>query len=432
MEESMETQIQNLGEGKIDFPFPNYNFVDDSCRVLYDVSENYFIDCVKNNRAPITFELAGPRSKIYFDPKKLKCAIVTCGGLCPGLNDVIRGIVMALYHMYGVRNIFGIRYGYEGFIPRCGHDMIELSPAQVDGIHDIGGTILGSSRGHQEIGEIVDAIERLNLGILFTIGGDGTLTAAELIDREMRTRQLKCAVVGIPKTIDNDIRLAARSFGFDTAVEEATKVIGSAHVESKGAPNGIGLVKLMGRHAGFIAATAALAQPDVNVVLIPESDFDLEGENGLFRHLRERLEERGHVVVVAAEGAGQRYFKERDKKVDRSGNVKYGDIGMFLQKEIERYFKKIKKPISLKYINPSYTIRSVPANSNDSIFCNFLAYNAVHGGMAGKTGFMVSTWNNNYTYVPIKEAIVSKKQINLKEKLWVHVLESTGQPSLKN
>lgn len=432
MKESMETEIQKLGETKIDFPFPNYNFVDDSHRVLYHVSKNYFIDCVKNNRDPISFELGGPRKKIYFDPKKLKCAIVTCGGLCPGLNDVIRGVVMALYHMYGVRNILGIRYGYEGFIPRCGHDMIELSPDNVDGIHDTGGTILGSSRGHQEIGEIVDAIERLNLGILFTIGGDGTLRAAELIDQEMRRRQIKCAVVGIPKTIDNDIRLAARSFGFDTAVEEATKVIGNAHVEAKGAPNGIGLVKLMGRHAGFISATATLAQPDVNVVLVPESDFDLEGERGLYRYLEERLEKRGHAVIVVSEGAGQKYFKKGDKKVDASRNVKFGDIGLFLQKAIERYFRKIKRPINLKYLNPSYTIRSVPANSNDSIFCNFLAYNAVHGGMAGKTGFMVSIWNNNYIYVPIKEAISGRKQINLKEKLWVHVIESTGQPPLVN
>jgi 6-phosphofructokinase 1 len=347
----METQIQRLGEAIIDFPLPDDHFVDNSQRVLYHVSHQYFVDCVKNNRTPISFELAGPRNKIYFDPKKLKCAIVTCGGLCPGLNDVIRGVVMALYHMYGVRNILGIRYGYEGFIPRYGHDLLELSPDKVDGIHDIGGTILGSSRGHQEIGDIVDAIERLNLGILFTIGGDGTLRAAESIDQEMRRRQLKCAVAGIPKTIDNDIRLAARSFGFETAVEEATKAIGSAHVEARGAPNGVGLVKLMGRHAGFIAATAALAQPDVNVVLVPELDFDLEGGKGLFGHLRERLEKRGH---------------------------------------------------------------------------------AVHGSMAGKTGFMVSIWNNNYIYVPIKEAISTRKQIDLKEKLWVHVTESTGQPSLVN
>ena len=252
-----------------------------------------------------SFERAGPRSRIYFDPSKLRCALVTCGGLCPGLNDIIRSLVLELYYGYGVRNIYGIRYGLQGFIASYGHDLMDLKPANVGNILDMGGTILGSSRGPQPIDEVVDTLERLNIGILFMIGGDGTLMAASRIADVIADRALKISVVGIPKTIDNDIYMVARSFGFDTAVDVATTAIEGAHNEAQGYPNGIGLIKLMGRHSGFIAATAALAQQDVNYVLIPEVDFDLEGPGGVLAALEKRLEQRRHAVIVVAEGAGQ-------------------------------------------------------------------------------------------------------------------------------
>ncbi|MGD2029718.1 MAG: ATP-dependent 6-phosphofructokinase, partial [Desulfobacterales bacterium] len=282
--DTIDTSISTLGPPKIESPIRrgekgelSRNFVSDSDRVVVDVSLNSLVKLAEKGKKFPAFELAGPRSEIYFDPSKLRCALVTCGGLCPGLNDIIRAIVLELFYSYGVRNIYGFKYGLQGFIPKYGHDIIDLKPERVVNIHEMGGSILGSSRGPQSIDEIIDSLERMNIGILFMIGGDGTLMAATKIADTITQRGLKISIVGIPKTIDNDIYMVSRSFGFHTAVDVATQAIKGAHSESTGYPNGIGLIKLMGRHSGFIAATAALAQQDVNFVLIPEVDFDLEG-----------------------------------------------------------------------------------------------------------------------------------------------------------
>jgi 6-phosphofructokinase 1 len=432
MNNNIETKIESLGTPKILSPLKYKSFVSDDQRILYDASLENFNKYRKDKEEPLSFEFAGPRERIYFEPKKLKCAIVTCGGLCPGINNVIRAIVLELYFMYGVKNILGVKYGYQGLIPSFNHELMELNPEIVANINEIGGSILRSSRGIYAISEIVDSLERLNINILFTIGGDGTLRGALKITEETLKRGYKCAVIGIPKTIDNDINLVAKSFGFQTAVEAASHAITSAHTEAIGAPNGIGLVKLMGRHSGFIAANSALALREVNFVLIPEMDFDLEGENGFLNVLKKRILERQHAVIVVAEGAGQKNFNPSELGKDKSGNQKLGDIGNFLKEKINTYFKKEKISINLKYIDPSYMIRSVPANSNDSIFCGFLGQNAVHAGMAGKTGMIVGIWNNVNINIPIKSAIKKRKQINLDDKLWLSVLESTGQPSFKN
>ncbi len=411
---------------------PCKNFVSDSDRVLVDASEKYFMDCFEKGEAPLSFEKAGPREKIFFHPKKVKCAIVTAGGLCPGLNDVIRSIVLELYYIYKVHNIIGIPFGYQGLSSQFNHEVIPLDPERVSYIHELGGTILSSSRGEYPIEDLVDTLQQLNVNILFAIGGDGTLRGAHRIAEEIQRRGLITAVIGIPKTIDNDIFLVEKSFGFDTAVESAAKVIRSAHTEATGAPNGIGLVKLMGRHSGFIAAYAALALREVNFVLIPESDFDLDGPQGLLEGLRRRLAERGHAVVVAAEGAGQKFFTEGPVHKDPSGNIRLGDIGPYLVARIKSYFADLGRELNLKYIDPSYIIRSQPANFSDRIFCGFLGQHAVHAGMAGKTNMLVSLWNNAYIHVPIQAAVAKRKQVDLEGNMWLSVLESTGQPSLKN
>jgi 6-phosphofructokinase 1 len=245
-------------------------------------------------------------------------------------------------------------------------------------------------------------------------------------------RGLMISVVGIPKTIDNDIHLVSRSFGFDTAVDVATQAIRGAHYEAMGYPNGIGLIKLMGRHSGFIAATATLAQQDVNFVLIPEVDFDLEGSNGLLGAIESRLNQRGHGVIVVAEGAGQKFFENEVKELDASGNVKLKDIGLFLKDEISSYFKAKNIEIPIKYIDPSYMIRSLPANANDRVFCSFLGRDAVHGAMIGKTKFLVGYWNNNFVHVPMIASAGKRKHVDPNGKLWLSVLEATGQGSLKN
>jgi 6-phosphofructokinase 1 len=375
------------------------------------------------------FEPAGPRKKIFFDPAKLRVGIVTCGGLCPGINDVIRGIVMELTFHYGVHRIYGFRNGYQGFVSRFGHDVMDLTPDVVARISEDGGTLLGTSRGAQDPDEIVDCLERLNIGVLFVIGGDGTLRGAMQIAKTVADRGGRTAVVGIPKTIDNDIPYIDQSFGFQTAFAEATKSIRSAHVEAKASPNGVGLVKLMGRHSGFIACYAALAEPDANYVLIPEVPFALDGEKGFLAHLAARVRDRGHAAIVAAEGAGQDVVPAEEAGVDASGNKKLLDIGLFLRKRITDHFAATGLELNLKYIDPSYAIRSVEANPFDSVYCIRLAQNAVHAAMAGRTEMVVGRWRGRYVHIPMALAVSRRNEVCPDGDLWLSVLEATGQPA---
>jgi 6-phosphofructokinase 1 len=417
-------EVSRLGECLIASPLQGVRFVaDDEC-VLYDTDPREIKRHLDQGKDLPAMEVAGPQARIYFDPARVRCGIVTCGGLCPGLNDVIRAIVMGLYHHYGVRSIFGFRFGFEGLSPKYAHVPMELNPLLVTHINQMGGTILGSSRGPQDVPEMVDALQRLDIGILFTIGGDGTLRGAHAITEEVRRRGLKIAVVGIPKTIDNDICFVQTSFGFETAVFEARRATYAAHSEAEGAPNGIGLVKLMGRDSGFIAAFAVLADSNVNFCLVPEVPFKLDR---LLAALHERLKKRGHAVIVVAEGAGQNLMKDTGER-DASGNVRHGDIGIFLRDRITAHFGRIGVEVNLKYIDPSYTIRSMPAIAHDSAFCLLLGQNAVHAAMSGRTDMVVGFWNRQFTHVPIRMAVAKRQKIDPNDRLWGAVLSSTGQP----
>ncbi len=433
-----ELKIQNLGNAKIESPLglssvygdSIVNYVDDSEVVLLNDSKIRLLANLKNKRDIPAIEKAGPRKRIYFDPSKTRAAIVTCGGLCPGINNVIRSLVRTLTLGYGVKTIFGIRYGYEGFIPSFGHEPVMLNPDVVDEIHVKGGTMLGSSRGHQPTEEIVDCLERMNISVLFTIGGDGTLRASREIAEEVIKRGLKIAVIGVPKTIDNDICYVQKTFGMETAFSVAAEAIRTAHAEAKGATYGIGLVKVMGRLSGFIAANAALALNEVNYVLVPEVAFELEGPKGLFQVLEDRFNRgKDHAVILVAEGAGQDYVANKSGAKDASGNLILGDIGIYLRDAIENHFKGNRKiPVNLKYIDPSYMVRAMPANAHDAIYCVQLAQNAVHAAMAGKTGMIIAMWHSCIVHVPIKLAVSRKKRINPESALWLSVLSETGQP----
>ncbi len=432
----MDFMIKTLGECTYDsplskkFPASDHFYMREKRRMHFNVFS-------EENKAPRLceencFELAGPREKLYFNPEKSVSALITCGGLCPGLNDVIRSIVMETYYMYGSRSILGIRNGYNGLNPEKGYEPVELTPEYVRDIHKIGGTILGSSRGGtDDMDLLVDTIERLGINILYTIGGDGTLRGARKIDEIAIARGIDLAVIGVPKTIDNDISYIQKSFGFETAFTRAVEAISSAHVEASGAPNGIGLVKLMGRHSGFIAANASLAMNDVNFLLVPEVEFDLEGDNGFLKHLEERILRRKHAVICVAEGAGQRHLVEdtSSQKRDKSGNIILEDIGIFLKNRIKEYFDRRGIEANLKYIDPSYIIRSTPANPADSVFCALLGQNAVHAAMAGKTDMIVGQWNNIFTHLPIELAISKRKKLNPRSAYWYSVLQATGQPA---
>ncbi len=425
MTQNTDTSIKNLGPARIKSPLPVCRFVDDEKPLTMSISPE-MLGKEENGPHKLQFEEAGPRRKLYFDPSKTKCAIVTCGGLCPGINDVIRAIVMEAYHNYNVPSVLGIRYGLQGFIPEYSHPVMELNPDNVSQIHEFGGTILASSRGPQPPEDIVDAMERMNISILFMIGGDGTMKAAQIIHNEVSKRNNKMSIVGIPKTIDNDINFVSKTFGFDTAVEKATEAIRCAHTESLGAPYGIGMVKLMGRESGFIAAQATIALKEVNFVLIPEAPFELHGEKGLLIHLKKRLLDRGHAVIVVAEGAGQELFER--KGADPSGNIILGDICSVLRKEIDGYFKKQNISITLKFIDPSYIIRSVPANANDRVYCGFLGQHAVHAAMAGKTDLLVSMLQDRFIYLPLSLTTRKRRTLNTTSNYWGSVLASTGQP----
>ena len=432
-------KIKDLGECKIDSPMPFSNikgnnianFVDDSQHVLHSIIQDEVHSEKKGNGpenvSEYAMEMAGPRHKIYFNPGHVHAGIVTCGGLCPGMNSVVRAIVRTLWLRYNVRRISGIQFGYVGFMPEKNLPTKPLDPDIVDDIHNLGGTMLGSARGGSDVMKIVDALEQLNMNMLFTIGGDGTQRCALEVTEEIEKRGLKIAVVGIPKTVDNDLKFIDKSFGFDTAVAEAEGAVHAAHVEAKSAIDGMGLVKVMGREAGFIAAHTTLATSDVNFCLIPEVPFSLDGENGLLKQLESRLDRRKHAVILVAEGAGQELLKATGE-TDASGNKKLADIGLFLKDQIIGHFKKIGREANLKYIDPSYMIRAARPTPNDALYCARLGANAVHAAMAGKTGMLVSLWNNVYVHVPTKMAVKEKNQVDPESPLWRDVLEATQQP----
>jgi 6-phosphofructokinase 1 len=437
MIDSADLVVNTLGVPRIDSPLGELlvqreqsdNYVEESDRVLFDdtLSAAAARNCLPGELPG--FEPAGPRRKIYFDPSKTRAGIVTCGGLCPGLNDVIRGLTLELCLRYKVQRVYGFCNGFQGFVAQFRRPVLDLTPETVSDINEHGGTILGSSRGEQDPAAVVDCLERMGVNLLFVIGGDGTIRGAMEIVREIAARGDRIAVVGIPKTIDNDIQYIDQSFGFQTAFSEATKSIRAAHVEATGAPNGVGLVKLMGRHSGFIACYASLAMSDVNFVLIPEVKFQLEGECGLLAALRSRLERRSHAVVVVAEGAGQELLEDRGGS-DASGNKKLTDIGPWLRDRMNSHFKSIGVELNLKYIDPSYQIRSVPANPYDSVYCVRLAHNAVHAAISGRTETVIGRWRGRFVHVPMALAIRQRNTVDPHGDLWMSVLEATGQPRL--
>lgn len=429
---SYDLLIEQLGEPKIPSPLlkeAGVHFTDEKEGVLLHSDTHLLEDHLKKHDAIPRFERAGARKKIFFNPADTACGIVTCGGLCPGLNDVIRSIVLTLTFRYKVKKILGFYYGYSGITSKPRFPAVTLTPDRVKRIHEMGGTILGSSRGHQDPADMVQTLIKNKIRILFVIGGDGTLKGAHAIANEAKKRKAALSVIGIPKTIDNDIMWVTRSFGFQTAVDEARRAIAAAHIEAHGAWNGIGLVKVMGRHSGFIAAHSTLANYDVNYCLVPEIPFSLEGSNGFLKVLEDRLRKRHHAVVVVAEGAGQDLIKqEGETEKDSSGNIKLKDVGLFLKEKIIDYFQKRKLLIHLRYIDPSYTIRSLPANGLDSLFCSALGQNAVHAGMAGKTNMAIGLWNNRMTHAPFKVMTAGRNKLDPRGEAWQRVLEATGQP----
>jgi len=431
-----DLNIDNLGPRTItspgcsrDFAADGTNWHSDGDRIVLNDHMASVREAMKCDIDPPSIELAGPRREIFFKPEETCMAIVTCGGLCPGINDVIRSIVMQAWYSYGVRRILGIQYGFEGLDPAFGHKPVELTPDTVMNITSFGGSILGTSRGERHVKVMTNRLEALGVNVLFVIGGDGSQKGARAIYQEVSSRGSRIAVLGVPKTIDNDLMFMDRSFGYQTAFAAAFHAVGSAHTEARGARNGVGLVKLMGRDSGFIACSAALATGEANAVLIPEVSFALDGKNGLLDLIEDRLATRGHAVIITAEGAGQDLIPDTERVTDASGNRIHADIGLFLKERINRHFKAKKIEVNLKYIDPSYIIRSVPAAPEDRIFCLNLGRHAVHAAMAGKTGMVVARWHQSYVHLPMSLVTRGRRKVDPAGDLWRSVVESTGQPA---
>jgi 6-phosphofructokinase 1 len=423
---SLDLTVPTLGPCEVPSPLvrKGRNFIDETIRIRVERR----IGKERLELGEQAFEEAGPQREVFFNPAETTAAFVTCGGLSPGLNNVIRSGFLELTYNYGVKRVLGIRNGYAGLNPDTGLEPIFLTQRAVQSIHHLGGTVLGSSRGMHDVPILVDFLEAREIDILFCIGGDGTQRGAHAIQQEIAKRGLPKSIVGIPKTIDNDVAFVELSFGYVTALEAASEVLRGAHVEATGAPNGIGLVKLMGRDAGFIAAGAAIASQEANFVLVPESHFPLEGPGGFLEVLERRILTRGHALIVVAEGAGQHLFNGEDGERDASGNKKYHDIGAYLRDRIKAHFTERNLELNLKYIDPSYAIRSVPANAWDRILTDQMARAAVHAGMAGKTDVMMGYWNQEIVNVPILASISRRKHMSLESDMWNAVLATTGQP----
>lgn len=425
--------VERLGEARLDSPLrrtdadpahPN-PFVSDEDYIPLHITQNRSVARPGN----VWFEKAGPREKVYFDAAASRAAVVTCGGLCPGLNNVIRSLVLSLRCHYGVPVVYGVRYGYHGLNPATPYPPVELTVDEVSDIHEIGGTVIGTSRGPQEPAAMLETLRRLGVNLLFAVGGDGTQRGALKLNEEARREGYELAVVGVPKTIDNDIQYVTQTFGFGTAVNAARAVIDVAHTEARAVLNGVGLVKLMGRDSGFIAAAAALASGEVNYCLIPEQRFALEGERGLLAVLEKRLERKRHAVIVVAEGAGQELIPRESLGRDASGNQLHADIGLFLKDRIGEHFKGLGKPVNVRYIDPSYTIRGLAANTEDAILCDTLARHAAHAAMTGRTGLIIGSMHNRFVHVPTPMATDGRKKVKLNGELWKGVLAVTGQPA---
>ena len=377
----------------------------------------------------VLFELAGPREHLFFDPAQSRAGIVTCGGLCPGLNNVVRSLFRELHDGYGAPEVLGFRMGFQGLDPNVGLEPFLLNHTMVDEIYKHGGTLLGTSRGPVDIGAAVENLIGRKVDMLFCVGGDGTQRGAYALYEACRERGHPLSVVGIPKTIDNDISFVTRTFGYHTAVEEAHRVIDAAHTEARSVHNGIALVKLMGRHAGFIAAGATIVSQDVNFTLIPELPFALDGTDGFLEVLKRRILDRGHAVVVVAEGAGQHLFSKIAGARDASGNVKLHDIGPLLARAIESFFAAERLPMTLRYFDPGYQIRSRPANCEDAALCDQFARQAVHAAMAGKTGLVIGYLHGLFIHVPTGLIVSRKKRLEPDSMLWQAVLSATRQPT---
>mmetsp|Transcript_20291 Transcript_20291/g.48093 ORF Transcript_20291/g.48093 Transcript_20291/m.48093 type:complete len:415 (+) Transcript_20291:167-1411(+) len=403
--------------------FPDMSFINSSEMVAGNIIQNSDPDTQKPNPLLSSGCLrANAARQLFWEPNKVKAAVVTCGGLCPGLNSIIRGVTKCLWNEYGVREILGITAGYNGLSDPETHPPVKLTEEMVRDIHMKGGSIIKAARGGFDAEKICDNLQRLGITVLFLVGGDGTQFAGHLLYEAARKRRLAVSIVGIPKSIDNDVVLFDRTFGFDTAVAKASEVIRNALVEASSCDRGVGIVKLMGRDSGFVAMHAATAADVVDLCMIPEVKVDMKD---VIEHVDATLAKKKYMVIAVAEGAGQELVSTG--KQDDTGHTVYGDIGVFLKDTLNKHLKA--SGGRTFYIDPSYIIRSVPITPNDHIYCVRLANDAVHTAMRGYTGVCVGAMHNVVCMLPSRLIASGKKKVRPHSSSWQGCVQTCNMPA---
>ncbi len=329
---------------------------------------------------------------------KKMVAILTGGGDCPGINPVIRAIVRkALKEDY---EVVGIKNGWKGLIEK---DILALDIDSVSGILPKGGTILGTSRtnpykNEEDVQRVKENFQSLKINALIAIGGEDTLRVAYKLYKEGLN------IVGIPKTIDNDLSATDKTFGFDTAVNIATEAIDRIHTTAE-SHHRVMVVEVMGRHSGWIGLEAGIAG-GADAILLPEFPVDIEEICNLIK----RRHDRGKTfsIVVVAEGAKFKKGKEalQEKKLDAFGHVRLGGIGQILGKKIEQRTGFETRVTVLGHIQ-----RGGIPTAYDRVLGTRYGVKAMELVMEGKFGQMASLQGNKIVSVPLEEAIGTIKTV---------------------
>lgn len=497
--------VEKIGAGlpTITNPIPleiRGSFREESDTIIVDARSRYHCTSGGKNKCcleniGLTFPEAGPRENLVYPMESrdgatdsLQVGVLVSGGIAPGINAVIKGIVdrHTLYSNHAKENddtsydleIIGYRDGFSGLLSGS---HIKLNRKKVRDFANKGGSLLGTSRYHPLLdlddpgkrdSAVRDIISNLkDIDILYVIGGDGSMRAAHMIwTRAQRMHAegeaSKLSVVAIPKTMDNDILWVWQSFGFMSAVEKAKQFVLQLHTEASSNPR-LGIMQLFGSDSGFVVTHAALASGVCDYVLIPEADFSMEV---LCEFIKKKLKSRykrgqdgksPFGMILMAETAiprdginspGCKYIDdpdvglEKEEKIAiekfiadgrrvqgqtqdalRRGGIKI--ISRVVQKEIRQmkpgqYWEKFRVFTN----EPRHLIRAIDPSVQDVIFGQRMGTLAVDNAMAGYTDFMISQWLTEYVLVPLKLVVLGRKRVPQKGIFWKSVLANTGQP----
>lgn len=461
---------------------------DEGARIVVDARRKYHdpLEGITPAAWNLTMPEAGPRRYVSYPQKnQLKVGILVSGGIAPGINAVISGII-ARHHAYQAWSqkinknyaleILGYSEALKGLL-HAGRPAVPLDLKTVREAVNHGGSILPTARADelldledpkQRDGALDKVTSRLinqQIDILYIIGGDGSMRAAHAISCRARRNPInELSVIGIPKTMDNDILWVWQSFGFLSAVEFAKQAILQLHTEVMSNPR-LCVIQLFGSDSGFVVSHAALASGVCDAVLIPEVNFTLKQLSGYIRY---RLQDRPHsdkpyggivalaetaipldwreyvsataevadgsekVILTPEELRAIETFESHGRRVHgqtpdalRSGGLRL--VSQILQREIRKLGDRWSS-YRVFTNEPRHLIRSIEPSVSDVIFAQRLGTLAVDNAMAGYHDFMISQWLTEYVLVPLKLVVLGRKRVPEHGIFWKSVRASTGQP----